>query len=79
MLGQPSEKSPEMEQTIFDATGIDRVEQIRSKTCPPSFGCGKRITEEEYSSWGPATRKEASISGLCGSCQVKVFGGSTDD
>lgn len=59
--------------------GHDRRESIAAMTCHPTFGCGLTIEPSAFECYGPATRREFQISGLCGDCQVSMFGGSTRD
>lgn len=68
----PTDKSPQIEEAIASLMGVNRRTVIQSDRCaPPPWGCG-----------GPATSftdglsiREYRISGLCQTCQDKVFGG----
>ena len=63
----PTKKSPEIEQQLTDLAGISRHEALERKICT---WCKKQILsfEDELS------KREYEISGLCQSCQNKVFG-----
>jgi len=64
---EPSTKSPAMDAALTQILGRDRKMTIRGNIC---IACGKPATHfrDEIS------RREFSISGLCGACQDKVFG-----
>lgn len=80
MSVQPSKKSSGIESFLTALSGgHDRRDSIATLTCHPTFGCGNAIEPGEFECYGPQTRREFQNSGLCGSCQVSVFGGSTLD
>lgn len=67
----PSKKSPNIERLIKNTAGIDRIESIHKELCiDKPFGCGQPITEFRDA----LSKKEYTISGLCQSCQDKIFG-----
>lgn len=76
---KPSTKSPGIESFLTAVTGTDRRESISELRCHPMIGCGKTIEPSEFECYGSQTRREFTISGMCGGCQVSVFGGSTQD
>lgn len=63
---KPSEKTPQMEDALKNLVGFDRREFIYRNEC---VICKKEVVEfrDELS------KREFSISGLCQSCQDKVF------
>ena len=63
---EPSTKSPAMEAALTRIFGQDRRQSIKNEVC---MCCGQPFDgfRDELS------RKEASISGLCQSCQDKTF------
>lgn len=65
---EPSEKSPEIDQFIKEATGIDRKESIKSDVCAI---CKNPVGEFRDG----LSLKEYHISGMCQNCQDSVFGG----
>ncbi len=68
---KPTWKNPELEKYITKISGSDRREAIEADVCRPApMGCGKPIDgfRDELS------RKEYRISGMCQTCQDKVFG-----
>lgn len=80
MSVQPSKKSSGIESFLTALSGgHDRRDSIATLTCHPTMGCGKTVEPGEFECYGPGTRREFTISGLCGDCQVSVFGGSTLD
>jgi len=79
MSVQPSKKTSGFESFLTAVTGADRRESIAAMKCHPVMGCGKTVEPGEFECYGPSTRREFTISGLCGDCQVSVFGGSTLD
>jgi hypothetical protein len=66
---KPSEKHPEIKK--FLDTTFHRTEHIEADTC---VFCGNPATEFD----DELSKKEFTISGLCQSCQNKVFGGEHD-
>ena len=66
---QPSYKTPEMDAGIKEVFGIDRKAIIKSNHC--SFCDSPDLDFRDALS-----RKEYSISGICQTCQDKVFGGN---
>lgn len=79
MSVQPSNKPSAVESFLSALSGADRRESISELRCHPSIGCGESISPSAFECYGPQTRREFTISGLCGTCQVSVFGGSTHD
>ena len=79
---EPSEKSPAMDQTYYDAFGVDRVETIRAQQCAGSK-FGYHLTEgsppANFNFKDALSRKEYAMSGLCQQCQDEVFGPEEDD
>jgi len=77
---KPTQKSAGIENFLTALSGgVDRRETIAAMQCHPAFGCGETIEPGAFECYGPATRREFQNSGLCGNCQVSVFGGSTTD
>ncbi len=77
---KPSNKSPEVEQTLTKLFGFDRAATIAGNTCvPASLGCGKKVIPEVGNDKGmfkdALSLKEYSISGFCQQCQDGIFGG----
>jgi hypothetical protein len=79
MSVQPSNKSGAVESFLSALSGADRRESISVLRCHPMIGCGETIEPSAFECYGPETRHEFRISGLCGTCQTSVFGGSTLD
>ena len=63
----PSDKSEQVNDAIYDLTGVDRIETIRSNQCAlcetPNLDWRDKLSEKEYT-----------ISGMCQNCQDEVFG-----
>lgn len=76
---KPTKKNPVIESLLTFVSGADRRESIIALRCHPVMGCGETISPSAVECYGPQTRREFQISGLCGSCQTTVFGGSTLD
>lgn len=53
---------------IFRAAAQKAVSQ---GICTPAIGCGQPIREEDFTD--DVSRREAKISGLCQSCQDRVY------
>jgi hypothetical protein len=69
---KPSEKTPEMEDTLTRLFGFDRRHSISRNYCVPRpIGCGNLITKEFPDE---LSKREYQISGLCPDCQEKIFG-----
>lgn len=68
----PSHKSEEVEQAITAMFGVDRRGAILSRTCPM---CGGDCVEFR----DDLSRREFEISGMCQSCQDRIFGGPEDE
>jgi hypothetical protein len=70
---EPTPKSYSLEKAINAFLGADRSETIRNNQCvPPPIGCGKKINPEtEFRD--EVSRREFQISGLCSTCQNKIF------
>jgi hypothetical protein len=74
-MAKPSDKSPEMENSLTGMFGFDRRDNINKNVCCPApIGCGGPATEFE----DDLSRKEYTISGLCQKCQNSVFGVSDE-
>ena len=68
----PSIKTETMEKTIKEILGFDRQKTIQENRCaPPPYGCEQVVKEEDFVD--EISRKEFGISGLCQTCQNKVF------
>lgn len=68
---KPTIKSQAMEQFLTKVSGSDRRTAIEADVCRPApMGCGKPIDgfRDDLSA------KEYRISGMCQTCQDKVFG-----
>jgi len=65
-MAEPSEKSPETETFLERVTGRDRRSSIEADTCTI---CGQEATRFR----DKLSIKEYRISGMCQSCQDKVF------
>lgn len=76
---RPARKSEKVENALTETLGVDRRDSISELRCLPGIGCGSPIDPSEFECYGPATRREFTISGLCGPCQVRIMGGSTHD
>ena len=71
----PSTKSFEIEADLANMFGFVRGIHIAVDECVPApFGCSGPAVEFK----DELSRKEYSISGLCQSCQNKVFGGDEE-
>lgn len=69
-MAEPSKKAPELEKFLEGLAG--RSSSIAEDKCVKEpFGCGGPATEFR----DQLSKKEYTISGLCQSCQDKVFGG----
>lgn len=69
---QPKYKSPELEQAIESMFNVDRVNSIREQKCVnPPIGCGKPALEFR----NQISFDEYCNSGLCQTCQDKIFMG----
>lgn len=67
---QPTEKSPEVEDSLTKLFGVNRRESITEKVC---VSCGaENLTEESFRD--ELSLREFHISGLCQNCQDSVFG-----
>jgi hypothetical protein len=64
---RPTEKSPEIDDTIEKLTGINRKETIKDKKC--AF-----CSDPDLDFKDEASRIEYTISGICQKCQDEVFG-----
>jgi hypothetical protein len=66
----PTIKSPYVNRYIKQRFGIDREQAILDEVCVPApIGCGKPVAKFRTD----ADAKEYEISGLCQSCQDKLF------
>ena len=73
-MANPSDKSKPI--TDFLETLYGRTTAITHDRCiPPPIGCGEPVTDFR----DPISVKEYTISGLCQTCQDKVFGNEPDD
>ena len=68
-MANPTRKNPKIDEAITKLTGIDRKESVRIQRCP---FCDSIWTLESFRD--TKSQKEAMISGLCQSCQDKMFG-----
>ena len=64
----PSEKAPELEQTISAIFGINRKESIERKQCAI---CSSEVELDSFKD--EISLKEFHISGMCQPCQNKIF------
>ena len=69
----PTEKTPDIEQMLFQLYGKNRREVILNKEC---MGCDLDSAIIEGSFRDDQSLAEYHISGLCQSCQDSVFGGT---
>lgn len=70
-MAQPSVKSQNVEDGLKQTFGIDRRKSIESNCCISTpIGCGKPAVEFKDAQ----SKKEFTISGLCQSCQDRIFG-----
>ncbi|SVE36552.1 uncharacterized protein METZ01_LOCUS489406 [marine metagenome] len=67
-MATPSKKSDQVNEMVFKLTGIDRVEVIQNNQC--AFKCAK----PNFNWKDELSKKEYTISGLCQTCQNKMFG-----
>ena len=65
----PTVKAPELESLISAITGVDRRKAITTKSCAT---CGRDVTLNMFDD--QLSLKEFHISGMCQTCQDKVFG-----
>jgi hypothetical protein len=80
MTIEPTPKAPEVDNALTAMFGVDRRESIPQLKClAEPIGCGKQIDPSAIECWGPSTRNEFRISGLCGPCQVEIMGGAVSD
>jgi hypothetical protein len=69
-MADPSDKAPALEEALAALVGFDRRHYIREGKCVPvPIGCGGEATEFK----DDVSRREYTLSGLCQSCQDKVF------
>lgn len=61
-------KTPEMNNAIKALTGIDANAAVATRKCP---FCGKPVDHVPFKD--ALSRREAAISGVCQTCQDKVF------
>jgi len=66
-MAEPTQKNPSIESLISGLTGQDRVAVIKADKCMTCDGDAAIFRDNQ-------SRKEYSISGMCQSCQDKVFG-----
>jgi hypothetical protein len=66
---EPTKKSKEIDETIKNLFGFDRVQSITKRVC---VFCGVSVDENSFKD--ELSKKEFTISGICQSCQDKVFG-----
>lgn len=70
-MAKPANKNPEIDDFITKAFGVVRKSSIRANICvSPPIGCGLPATEFKDA----RSKKEYTISGLCQTCQDKIFG-----
>ena len=67
-MATPSKKSDQVNEAIYNLTGIDRIEAIQSSQC--AFKCA----EPNFIWRDNLSKKEYTISGLCQTCQNDIFG-----
>ena len=67
----PSDKSEQVNDAIYNLTGVDRIETIQMNQCAmcktPNLNWRDKLSEKEYT-----------ISGMCQTCQDEVFGGENE-
>jgi hypothetical protein len=69
-MSEPSSKHPSIDAMLTAVFGVNRAEAINADRCvEPPVGCGQPISSFKDG----LARKEYLISGLCQSCQDKVF------
>ena len=66
-MTEPSEKSPEVNKFLSGIAGRSRDETIRSNRC---MTCGGGASDFKDA----CSRREYTISGMCQTCQDKVWG-----
>jgi len=67
---EPTKKSEDIENFLTSLTGQDRRKVIQADRCMNSpIGCGKVVTPFK----DHASAREYTISGLCQSCQDRIF------
>ena len=65
---QPSQKAEEVDYAITSIFGFDRKEQIKSKKC---VFCSEEVELDSFKD--ELSLKEYHISGMCQSCQDRMF------
>jgi len=66
-IPNPSEKSPAVEDMIQRVFGVNRQHQILARECPMCGGDCAEFRDD-------LSRREFEISGMCQTCQDKIFG-----
>lgn len=70
---KPSEKNPAIDAALIGMFGVDRQAVIKENVCvDPPIGCGQPIAN--FSLWSEMEQEEYKVSGMCQSCQARVFG-----
>jgi hypothetical protein len=71
-MAQPADKSEAVETFINQAFNVDRAGSVEKNVCiSKPIGCGGAADKFNDA----LSAKEYTISGLCQSCQDKIFGG----
>jgi uncharacterized protein with PIN domain len=67
---RPSSKNPAIDKWLSDITGVDRVTTIRKDRC---VSCKTSVNNVENDFRDALSLREYSISGLCQTCQDKIY------
>ena len=72
-MATPTPKSDKVTAALEGLFG--RTSSITGSVCVPApFGCGRTIDPSEIDGWPEIDAREYAISGLCSTCQARVFG-----
>jgi hypothetical protein len=66
-MTEPTNKSPAVDNMIRATLGINRKQAIKDRKCPLCNGPANEFKD-------PQSAREATISGMCQTCQDKTFG-----
>jgi hypothetical protein len=70
-MANPSPKNKKVEDGLKQTFGFDRRKSIQANHCIPApIGCGNPATKFKNAQ----SKREFTISGLCQSCQDRIFG-----